>query len=180
MFKNLSYKQKIKLTGLGALLALLLCYRFSISRTIDEYRLYADRSSVARGAAGATTLQGIQAKERRVAAMVGRYALDTLLPEKNLLSVAGNYCKNNGLLLKEYRPFHFSRNDSIPVLTRIVTVQGAFIPCLKLWYAIETGGKVGKLSSAEFKSYTDPLDKKTKLDCTLYIQNLISTNHEEH
>lgn len=181
MLNKLSYKQKLKGIGILSLLALVLCYRLSISRTIEEYQKYSqDRALTAGQAPDAASLTDLQVREDRVSGLFTRYALDTLQPEKNLLSVASNYCKLHNLQLKEYKPYSLSHTDSIPVLTRTVTVGGAFIPCLRLLYELESSGQVGRISSVDFKGYTDLQDKKPKMDCILYIQNLISTDHETH
>src|ERR1700710_2079363 len=117
MFRNLNYKQKLRLTGIAGLLALFLCYRWSISRTLEEYQKYSRETEMVNGRAGGSSLQEIDLKEARINGLMAHFALDTLLPEKNLLSVVSNYCKQYHLQLKEYRPFHVSREDSLPVLT---------------------------------------------------------------
>jgi hypothetical protein len=181
MFSQFSYKQKLKFIGVASLLSLFLCYRLSISHTVEEYRKYTQESGIAaEQAGGAPSLAGLQARETRVGELFTRYTLDTLQPAKNLLSVSSNYCKTHQLQLKEYKPYSLSRNDSIPVLTRTVTVGGAFIPCLKFLYELESAQQVGRVAAVDFRGYTDPQDKKLKLDCTLYIQNLIPSNHEDH
>ena len=179
MANNLSYKQKLKLVGLGALVALFLCYRLSISRTIDEYHKYQQESALDLLSGGdASSVGAIQARADHVGELMSLYQLDTLRPEKNLLAAVSDYCKFNDLQLKEYKPFGFSRTDSISVLTRTVTVSGAFIPCLKFVNAMENLRRIGRVSATEFKTYKDPQDKKLKLDCTIYIQNIIDSNHE--
>jgi hypothetical protein len=181
MLKNINYKQKLQLTGLIGLLALIVCYRLAISRTIEEYKKFTSVSGTTVGAPGNfNSLQEMRSKEATVNAIFSQYTLDTLQPDKNLLSVSSNYCKSRGLQLKEYKPYHFSKNDSIQVLTRTVTVQGSFIHCLNLLYEMEIAKKIGKVRTAEFRSYTDPLDKVVKLDCIFYVQNLIPYNHENH
>jgi hypothetical protein len=181
MFNRLSYKQKLNGLGVLSLLALVLCYRLSISRTIEEYQKYSKETSALAGQApDATSLADLQGREQRVGGIFMQYTLDTLQPEKNLLSVVSNYCKLHNLQLKEYKPYSTARNDSIPVLTRTVTVGGPFVPCLRLLYDLERSGQVGRVSSADFRGYTDLQTKKTKMDCTLYIQNLIPTSHDVH
>jgi hypothetical protein len=181
MLSKFSYKQKLKAIGLLSLLALVSCYRLSVSRTIEEYQKYhQDMAMTAGQAPDAASLSDLQTREDRVNELFTRYALDTLLPEKNLLSVASNYCKLHKLQLKEYRPYSLSHADSIPVLTRTITVGGAFVPCLRLLYELESSGQVGRVSGVDFKGYTDLQDKKPKMDCILYIQNLIPVDHETH
>lgn len=180
MFNKLTYKQRLQAIGVLSLLALFLCYRLSISRTIEEYQKYSRETSAAASGSvsDANSLAELQTREDHAHGLFALYMLDTLQPEKNLLSVASNYCKGHNLQLKEYKPYSLTRNDSIPILTRTVTVNGAFIPCLRLLYELERSGQVGRVSSVGFKGYTDPQDKKAKMDCILYIQNLIPNNHE--
>src|ERR1700750_3309062 len=128
--------------------------------------------------ASGKSLQNLYTKEQMLTTLFNQFQLDTLHADKNLLVQITAYCKENNLRLKEYKPFSRSKNDSLEILTRIVTIEGGFIPCLQILYQLETTGKSGRLSSADFKSYVDPQDKKTKMDCTMYIQNLISNNHE--
>jgi len=179
MLKNLSYKQKLRLIGVVSILALFLCYQFAVSNTITEYQNYkqATRDAELLDASG-RSLQVLHTKDQMLNILFNQFQLDTLHADKNLLVLVSDYCKKNDIKLKQYKPFSLSKKDSLEILTRIVTIEGNFIPCLQILYELETSGKTGRLSSADFKSFTDPTDKKTKLDCTMYIQNLISNNHE--
>jgi len=181
MFNNLTYKKKLRLTGIAGLLAFGVIYRLAISRTLEEKVKYEQQLGTdQRWKDGeAASLQTMLAREAHVDTLFARYALDTLLPEKNLLAATSNFCKSNGLQLKEYKPYPAAAEDSIPLLTRTVTVQGSFVPCLRLMYFLETGQKVGRLASAEFRSHVDPQDKQTKLECVMYIQNLTFIHHED-
>jgi hypothetical protein len=191
MFTHLTYKQKLKWLGAGAVLALILCYVLAIQKTIGEYSRYAQSeeaagqgfdpgtpgSPAAPGSTGSgslgTAVRQWMSRDQQVGLLYTRYVLDTMQSDKNLLSVASNYCKDNDLQLKEYKPVNFSKTDSTRVLTRVVTVEGRYIACLKFLFALETGKNAGRVSAAEFKSYMDTQEKKTRLDCTVYIQNLI-------
>jgi hypothetical protein len=172
-----TYKQKLKGLGIIALLALILCWQLAISKTVREYGLY--RQSFESGGGdpneqSVTALQTLRNREAAVMAVYNRFRLDTLDTEKNLLSIAGNFCKTNDLRLKEYRPFAESRYDSIPVLTRVVTVEGRFIQCLKFLFELEKVKSAGRVSAVEFRSYKDTRDKVQRLECTIYIQNLLT------
>jgi hypothetical protein len=175
MFKNLSYKQKFKLLIIVSIVAVFLCYLLAVRRTIEAYSKYTQMAATNESLeASPLTVDELQNSNKKVNALFDQFILDTLQSDKNLIAVASNYCKTNGLELKEYKPVNIAANDSIEVLTRTITIEGGFVKCLKLLYVLETGKKVGKVSSVEFKSYTDPQDKKVRMDCTIYIQNLIS------
>jgi hypothetical protein len=174
MFANLTYRQKLKWLGAAAILALILCYELSVKNTVQEYVKYELANGPGNGPERPAYSAGeLGTREARIGSLYNRYLLDTLSSDKNLLSITSNYCKTNHMQLKEYKAIGLAKTDSIQVLTRIVTVEGGFIPGLKLIYQLETGKNAGRISSAEFSANPDPRTKITKLDCTIYVQNLI-------
>jgi hypothetical protein len=175
MFIRLSYKQKLKWLGGISLLALLICYQMAIKRTVREYlkdEVQVETTDV--GTFSSMSVAELQNRNVQASNLYNLYLLDTLNPEKNLLSIASNFCKTNNLRLKEYKPIRVGNNDSSKVLIRIVTVEGSFINCLKFLFELETRKNSGRVSSAEFNTFKDTQDKKMKLECIIYIQNLIS------
>ena len=164
-----------------AILALIICYKLAISNTITEYKKYnialTENNEINQSG---DLLTDLNYREQKINDLFNKFVLDTLQPSKNLLNVSSEYCGENNLKLKEYRPWHFSKNDSIQVLTRIITVEGSFIDCVKLLHELESVRKLGKVGSADFRSYKDPSDKKVKLNCTIYIQNLITGKYEKN
>jgi len=177
MRNRLTYKQKFKWLGGVALLSLLLCWQLGVSKTFREwttYRQSLDNAIGGSNGASILAMQPLQAHEAAVSALYNRYLLDTMSSEKNLLSIAGNFCRANNLQLKEYRPLPPARSDSVSVLTRIVRVEGGYIRCLKFLYELEKVRGAGRVSAVEFRSYKDTRDKVQRLECTIYVQNLIN------
>lgn len=177
MLDRFTYKQKLKGLGVVALLALLLCWQMALSKTIREYAAYRQSLEKVGGypnGQSVTALQELRSREAAITVLYNRFLLDTLATEKNLLSIAGNFCKANDLRLKEYRPLARSLNDTIPVLTRVITVEGGFIRCLKFLFHLEKVTAAGRVSSVEFRSYKDTRDKVQRLECTIYVQNLLT------
>lgn len=180
MWAKLPYRQKIKVLGVAAVLLLIICYKFSISRTVAEYRLYREnRQSTMQLSATGPSTQSLEDKEKNLSGLLDQFVLDTLNNSKNLLSIVGNYCNNHKLILKEYLPYAGSPADSFPVLTRHVVIEGAYVDCLRLVYELETRYRSGKVSSVLFKSFTDVNTDKTHLYCTIFIQNLITALYEK-
>jgi hypothetical protein len=173
MFKALSYKQKLKALGFAVIPVLFLCYELSIKRTVQECEKYRQASGSADRVGSASSIAELYGRQAKVEGLFNRYMLDTLAFEKNLLSIASNYCRDNALTLKEYRTVSLATSDSIQVLTRVLTVEGHFIPDMKLVYDLETKRLAGRISSVVFQSVVDHQDKSTRLNCTLYVQNLI-------
>jgi hypothetical protein len=180
MWNKLTYRQKLKWLGIGSLLLLIICYKFSIARTVTEYSNYKTNSRLALQLnAESGSGEVLQTKTQRVNELLEQYRLDTIDNSKNLLSIVGNFCNDHQLQLKEYLPLSVSQSDSLQVLTRSVTVEGSFINCLQLTHALEMRYKAGKVSSVQFKSQADITKNEIHLYCTIYIQNLITSLYEK-
>lgn len=181
MWKKLPYRQKIKILGIAGVLLLVICYKFSISRTIDEYKVYKENKQLSQQTtdAGTPSRVMLEEKEKQLNRLLEQFSLDTLDNSKNLLSLVGNYCNSHNLTLKNYSPYPVSGTDTLQVLTRYINVEGAYVDCLKLVYELETRWKAGRVSSVLFKSYTDVNKAETHLSCMIYIQNLVTSLYEK-
>lgn len=180
MWAGISNKNKLKLLAAGGILLLIICYQFSVKRTIEEYKQYQQYvSNNQQQSATDQSFRQLEEKEKKIKGLFEQYALDTLDNTRNLLSIAGNFCQENDLTLKEYKPFPVSPADTIKILTRYVLVEGRYVDCLKLVHALETKYQAGKVNSVLFKSYTDMKTSKTYLQCGMYVQNLINNAYEK-
>lgn len=162
------------------MVALIICYKLSIARTIDEYRMYKENKLAAfQPGAEVPSDMLLEQKEKQLNAQLEPFVLDTLDNSKNLLSLVGNYCNSHNLILKDYVPYPVSQTDTLQVLTRYITVEGPYLDCLKLVYELETHWKAGRVSAVQYKSYTDVNKSETHLNCMIYIQNLVTKLYEK-
>jgi hypothetical protein len=171
--RRLKAKQKLKLLGFAVIPAVLVCYQLSIKRTVEEYRQYQMGVKQAAEILAATPPGELAERQTNVEALCRRYSLDTQSADRNLLAIISHFCDSTNLRLKEYRNVSLVQDDSMRVLTRLITVEGRFIPGIKMIYDLETKKEAGRISSVAFMTVTDRQDKSTKLDYTLYVQNLI-------
>jgi hypothetical protein len=166
--------------AIAAILSLIVCYQFSISKTISERQRYIQQKNIAGSKNNnRISLQMAESKSRMLDNVLNEFVLDTLNESKNLLSIIGDYCGQHDLELKEYRPKPISQNDSIKIWTRVVTVEGNFDSCLQFIYSLETKYKAGRVSSVLYKSYQDLATSRPYLICTIYIQNIIPSQYEK-
>jgi hypothetical protein len=181
MFNKLTYKQKLRILAGVTVLSLVICYKWAITNTFAEYKTFANSiAETSKLAEGTFSMEELTSRTKRINDLLNRYELDTSEDSKNLLAVASNYCADSTLKLREYKPFNASIVDSIRVITRVIVVEGNFIESLKLLHELESSGQIGRVAAADFKSYIDPADKKLRLGCTIYIQNLISSKNENN
>ena len=179
MLKNLSYRQKLKYAGLLAIVILFLCYKISFSKTVEQYNTYRHYQAASLGnTSDLNSLQLLQAKNNSLDEILGRFVLDTLDQGKNLLGIVSSFCDENDLRVKEYKPNPPVQRDSLQILTRTITVEGSFIACLKLVNHLETQSAPGRVSAVQFKTYSNAARSETFLNCTIFIQNIITANNE--
>jgi len=173
--KGATSKQKLKWLGIAFLPLLFLCYKLALARTVSEYALYrANKEAISQ--LDTSTGEGIsmEARRRQLDGLSALYFLDTSRYTSNLLEIVTEFCHDNNLKLKDYRPLGMPAVQPVRVLTRIVTVSGEFLPCLRLVYALEMQFRAGKVRSVAYQSFTDPATKEPALDCTIYIQNILA------
>jgi hypothetical protein len=179
MFKNLPYKKKLKILGIVFILVMFICYKLAFSKTIEQYSSFKTQYKLNASLNNqGSSFQTLKMKERKINEFFNQFVLDTIQNEKNFLFVCGEFCKTNNIKIKEYTPYNISTGSNLKTVTKSVTVEGDFRSILNLIYYLETQKKIGHLISANFKSNEDPRDKSTKLNSTIYIQNLLFKNHE--
>jgi hypothetical protein len=172
--RNLSNKQKLKMLAVASPLALLICYNWGISKTIDQYHAYTQsRASDVEYKASAASSQKLRAKQKELDAFFTAYKLDTLDAGRNLLTIVTDFCNDHELQLREYKPVKTSTQGGMQVLTRSVTVEGSFMECVLLVHALEKKYSAGRVCSVSYASYTDRESKLPRLTCTFFIQNII-------
>lgn len=170
----LPYQKKLKFLGWAILPVLLICYKLAFARTIAEYRLYKQHSTVTEEMSTANgAANKLQAKNKQLDTLLHQYTLDTLHQNRNLLEIVSEFCHDYPLRLKDYKPLPVFKADSMTVLTRTLTVEGEFINCLYLVYALEQQYQAGRVSSVHYKTYEEPTDHTKQLLCTIYVQNIL-------
>jgi hypothetical protein len=174
MFQNISFQRKYQLLLLVSGLLMLCIYQFAISKTVDLYRRNNELN--AKLAEAVNTPQQVDAIHKRLK------ALDKLIPSRKtdsvgsvhdtLLSVLSQYCKENSVLLKSFPETSTYEEGSFEIETNSFTLQGNFIPLLRLVYLLEQKERIGKISSLNFQSAKDYDSKRTVLPLTVYLQTV--------
>jgi hypothetical protein len=155
---------------------LLICYKLAISKTLAEYKIY--NMHIKNGAITDSEIKAsgtLASQHEKLNQILNSYKLDTTNQQKNLLGLITELCYANDLQLKDYRTMGISQQDSIKLLTRVLSVEGNFIDCVRMIYVLETQQKLGRVSSVQYNSYTEGKEKNIHLICTVYIQNIINT-----
>jgi hypothetical protein len=177
MFKQLTYKSKLRYLFIGTGLILLLSWFLAIQKTIQlknevaDLRLRSNQSSVS-----SSELASLQTRLANLDAIISKQGSGEV--RERLLGVLTSYCQKNGILLKAFPETIIEKGNEASIETNVFTVEGAFIPLLKLLYTLEQKQRIGKVSSASYQTRIDPKTKKTLLSAVVYVQNVKTNSHE--
>jgi hypothetical protein len=177
MFANISYKNKFYFLCGGFVIALFLVYHIALKSTFELKKQCSELT---------TRLSLVDNAPERIAGLENQIShLNTFLASGQqsvqsgkdlLLDAISRFCQKNMLVLREFPDEHVFVRNKFEISTSIVTVEGGFIKLLRLLYLLETNKSYGKISSADFYSYTDKKTKKNKLNLTIYVQTIRKTS----
>jgi hypothetical protein len=140
---------------------------------MDEYAKVKAAEKLEAAVSNGFSLDELKARDNQLTGSYDRFFLDTVTADKNLLTIASRFSKDNDLRLNEYRMVALAKKEGRKVLTRLVRVEGAYIACLRLLYELEMRKNAGRVGSVEFRSYKDPATRTLKMECLIYVQNII-------
>jgi hypothetical protein len=172
MGKKLSWKKKNQLLLAGALLLCWLTWSFAIRNTFALRSHCLVLQAKLDSAAGAPEqLASLRAELHALEAITGNSDSANSL-HCHLLDVVTRYCEENQLILRDFAsPVRYPANDWI-VETHPITVEGGYIPLLKLVHQLEQE-KNGKVVSVDFHSKRDNKTEALSLLVTIYVQTII-------
>lgn len=172
MFQNLNYQRKFQLLILFSVALGIAVYQLALSKTIN---LYHQNSLLNIQLADAEN-----APDRLEVLKKSLYHLDQITKNNHpdsiqnnhdlLLSSVSEYCKEKGLILKNFPETSIYKLGDYEVETNSFTVQGGFLNLLKLIYKLEQEVRVGNISSVMFQSAKDSENQKLILTATVYLQ----------
>lgn len=172
MKKQINWKQKNRLLLAGAVLLFWLIYVFAVSNTLElrnECRQLEIQNDSAAGAP--QRLIRLRAELDELESMTGRNDTTSSVHEQ-LLGIVSAYCQENQLVLRDFSEPVRYRSDEWLIETHPLTVEGEYIPLLKLVHRLEQD-RNGKVVSVNFHSKQDNKTQQLSLMVTIYVQNII-------
>lgn len=171
MLKQLTYKTKVRYLFIGTGIIFILAYFLAIQKTIKlkgEVSALKQRSEQSSGTSAELAM--LQNRLESLDAIISRQGSGEV--RETLLGVLTSYCQKNGILLKAFPETIIEKGNEANIETNVFTVEGAFIPLLKLLYVLEQKQRIGKVSSALYQTHIDPKTKRNLLSAVVYIQNV--------
>lgn len=178
MFKNLTYRKKIKYLMVGAGLFLLLCYVVSINKTVALVQQCHEMEELLTTVADAPEkIKGISKRIGEIENSVSSGEQGNSNFQEKLLEKVSHYCQSQRLILREFPQIHKYTQQNYNVETFTVAVEGPYVKLLKLVYLFEST-RLGKVISIKFESKKDYRTNSMRLVSTIYLQNIKNIKNE--
>ncbi len=163
-----TYRQRnLFLLGVG-IFSLLLIYLLSIRRTVGLYQTYrANQAAIERAASAPGEIA-------RLEAQVGALQQNGLkvYDQENLLVEVTRFCRSHDLLITTFPSSDRVVENSYPIITNTLEVQGAYKDMVRLVHLLEQKERLGSVSSLKFYTQKDRISKKTYLRLSIVLRNL--------
>lgn len=172
MLKSLSYSKKNKYLWIIATIFTIICYNFTLKKTIALVEEVSSLNKVISLAKNASeNRENLQQQLRSIENQIGNSQNDSINIQQSILNLVTNYCFKNDLVLQEFPGALRQMEKSIVVETNYFTVRGDFIKLLRLVNLLEHHVEIGKVTSSHFQSKRNSKTQKMELTVTVYIQN---------
>lgn len=173
MFKNLTYRKKIRFLAIGVVILTFIIYNLSIKKTIilkKECKSFEEKLALVEYAPQKIAL--LEKELSKIEGIIGKSDTTCIDFQQILLEKTSNYCQENNIILKEFPKQIINEQQDYIIETNIVVLEGGFITLLKFLYLLEQKYNIGKVVSAGYNAFKDIKTKKYKLNLTIYVQNI--------
>jgi len=137
---------------LGFVLALLICYKFAISNTIEQkrqYKLLSQEALLYKNAPRQLSL--LRKKEVYYDSLLREYQLDGSSIQNNLLKTINMFAEENGLKVVNFLEPHVIEKNDLWIKTYEFVLEGDYNSINQLIYKLEQQTKFGEVISLHFE-----------------------------
>jgi uncharacterized protein YxjI len=178
MFKNLTYKNKLRLLIAGIVLSGLLIYNLSISRT---FKLKGECNKIETKLEMVSKLpiqiQKLNNQINQLDKLFGDNHANEENSRSHIIKKCSNYCKRNKITIIQIKESIIKITDDLIIETNELHFKGSYKKLLLLIHELESSKLPGKISSASFIKQKNRRTKLESLNLVLYIQS-VSKNQQ--
>ena len=158
----------------AGLAALILVYMLAIRNTLALYEENQKLESFVHvHKSSAQKYADVKLRSEEINSKVKKYFADSATHDENLIKVVSELCHSEGVLLKEMPLIEKNKQGNYYIYTNRLVLEGGYHGLLKVLHQLENKQNVGRIASAQYKTYTDHKKKKEVLTLLLYIQTII-------
>ena len=165
-------KTKNILLIVGFLLALVLCYKLAISKTISlkkEFNSLALEETLFENAPKQVSL--LKQKQKYYDAILDKYQLNGSSLQNNLLKTINTYADSTNLKVVNFLEPHIIKKNDLKINTYQFTLEGDFNAILKLIHKLEQKTKFGEIINLHFEKKKNFRTGKSYLQAYLLLKS---------
>jgi hypothetical protein len=180
MFKNLTYKQKFRLTMLVIVLFFLIAYRLSIKKTFEQKAVYKELSknysSIDRLP---QAIASYQKSLQDLESVLGVKDSSGIEFRELLLEQVGVFCKEKGLSIIDFPEADIISGKDYHIITNPIVTKGSFHDQVLLLNFLEKEKPIGSIAGVCYELNEEKLTKKQRLLQYIYLQQIIKIPDEK-
>ncbi len=173
------YKKRYYMLSGGLILLSILIFYLALLPTIQtgaNVRILKRQIALLQSAP--SEIAGMEKKLVKLQQEIGMDAGKFTDTQKALLEAVSNYCKSNGILIREFPQLHIAEIKGYRIETHRVTIEGGFIPLLLLLNKLEREFSLSRVVSVGYQSQYDMKQKRTRLLMSIYLQAIKNKENE--
>ena len=165
----MDYKKRYQLLVGGAFLFLLLAYWLAFGKT---WALYQEVSELEERQANAgQAWQEISSFEQQLEQLDAQQN-NPSFTQNQLFQKVTAFCQEQQLAIQAMPESAIYEEQDVSILHNSIQVQGAFIPMVRLIYALERQQQLGRVVSVEFSTKKNLRTRNRELSASIALQNI--------
>lgn len=165
-------KNKIIAVLAGLVIALIICYQFAISNTLearDKYRRLQDQQSLTADAP--QQLSVLRQKQTYYDSLLSKYQLKGSSVQNNLLKTLNGYAKTHDLKVVAFMEPHISVRDQLTIKTYQFTLEGSYNGIMSLVHNLEQRTRFGEIINLNFERKKNFRTGKSYLEASILLRS---------
>lgn len=165
-------KTKNILLILGFLLALILCYKLAISKTISlkkEFNSLTEQEALFENTPKQVSL--LKQKQKYYDDLLDKYQLNGNSVQNNLLKTINTYSDSANIKIINFLEPHIINKNDLKINTYQFTLEGDFNSILKLIHKLEQQTKFGEIINLHFEKKTNFRSGKNYLQASVLLKS---------
>jgi hypothetical protein len=165
-------KTKNIILVIGFLLALILCYKLAISKTVvlqKQYETLNHQKVLFENTPKLVSL--LKQKEKYYDSLLSKYHLDESSFQNNLLKTLNTFADSSHIKVINFLEPHTIKQNDLKTNTYQFTLQGDFNAILSLVYQLEQGTKFGEIIGLHYKKEQNYRNGKYYLQAKVLLKS---------
>jgi len=169
----MNYRTKNTLLIIGFILALIICYKFAFSKTVDirnEYITLMQQEELLKNTPKQLSL--LKQKQHYYDSLLVKYQLKEGSLQNNLLKTINKFADSTNIKVIDFLEPHTIQKNNLEIRTYQFSLEGDYKNTIKLIYKLEQETKFGEIINLEFQRKNNFKTGHVFLQAKVVLKNL--------